>query len=109
MINPILGILFIPEVCFSYNISKGKSQTSALSIYAKAQYLRRYGVQYGLNARELSQQWDNINPELELKKNQHRELVEKQYHSKKILISSLVLSLSLITIFALYTVAFISS
>jgi len=109
MINPILGILFIPEVCFIYTISKGKSQTSALSSYAKAQYLRRFGVQYGLDARKLSQQWDNINPELELKKNQQRELLEKRYHSKQIIISSLVLSLSLITIFALYTITFISN
>lgn len=109
MINPILGILFIPEACFIYNISKGKSQTSALSSYAKAKYLMRFGAQYGLNAKKLSQQWDNIDPELELKKSQQRELLEKRYHGKKILISSLLLSLSLITIFALYTVTFISN
>ena len=109
MINPILGIFFIPEVCFIYNISKGKSQTSALSSYAKAKYLMRFGAQYGLNAKKLSQQWDNIDPELELKKKQQRELLEKQYHSKKNLISSLVLSLSLITIFAFYTITFISN
>ncbi|MFW9828036.1 MAG: hypothetical protein ACFFEY_10610 [Candidatus Thorarchaeota archaeon] len=108
MINPFLGILFFPQLCFIYNISKGKSQSSALSTYAKAKYLKRMGVHYGLNAQKLSQQWDNINPELELKKNQQRDLLEKRYNSKKVLISSLCLFLSLIIVFAFFTISIVS-
>ena len=108
VINPIFGILFIPEVWFIYNISKGKSQTSALSSYAKMQYLQRFGAQYGMDAKQLTQQWDNINPELDLKEKQQRELLEQKYYGKKILISSFLLSLSLIAVFALYTITFFS-
>lgn len=109
MINVIFSILVVPEICFIYNVSKGKSQTSTLSSYAKMQYLRRFGLQYGMDAKQLTQQWDNINPELELKKTQQRELFEKQYNSKKILISSLLLILSLITVFVLFTATYIYS
>lgn len=109
ILHPIFGAILIPDICFIYNISKGKSQTSALSGYAKAQFLMRFGAQYGMNVKQLSQQWDNINPELELKKQQQREKLEKQYFSKKILISTFILSVSLLAIFALFTINFVSS
>ncbi len=109
MINPFLGILFFPEFCFIYNISKGRSQSSAISTYAKVKYLKRMGAHYGLNAQKLSQQWDNINPELELKKNQQRDLLEKSYNSKKVLVSSLCLFLSLVIVFALFTISLVSN
>lgn len=109
IINPIFGVILVPDICFIYNISKGKSQTSALSGYAKAQFLMRFGTQYGMSVKSLSQQWDNINPELELKKQQHREILEKQYFSKKIIISTFILSLSLLAIFILFTINFVYS
>jgi len=109
IINPIFGAILIPDICFIYNISKGKSQTSALSGYAKAQFLMRFGAQYGMSVNQLSQQWDNINPELELKKQQQREILEKKYFSKKILISTFILSVSLLAIFALFTINFVAS
>ncbi|MFX1499322.1 MAG: hypothetical protein ACFFBH_17530 [Promethearchaeota archaeon] len=109
MLNPYFAIILIPDICFIYNLSKGKSQTSALSSYAKAQFLMRMGTQYGMSTKKLSQQWDNINPELELKKQQQREILEKQYYSKKIIISTFILSVSLVAIFALFAANFVSS
>lgn len=108
MINPYLGVLFFPQLCLIYNMTKGKSQSSAISTYAKAQYLRRMGVRNSFNAQRLNQQWDNINPELELKKSQQRDLLEKRYNSKKVLISSLSLFLSLVIVFAFFTISLVS-
>ena len=70
-------------------------------------YLGRFGAQYGLNAKKLSQQWDNINPELELKRNQQREMLGKRYDSKRIFINALLFGFSLIIIFALFTIILI--
>ena len=105
-INPILIILFIPELIYFLIVSKGKNYSSALSIQAKYRYLQRYGFQMGLNLQRLNQQWDNINPDLEKKLLQYKKSLEEQYKTKKILISSLILSLSWLTIFILYTILF---
>ncbi|KKK80898.1 hypothetical protein LCGC14_2818900, partial [marine sediment metagenome] len=67
MINYILGWLLIPELCYVYNISKARGQTSATSQMAKLRVLGRAGG-YGLNIRRMRQTWDNVNPELELKR-----------------------------------------
>ena len=53
----------------------------------------------------LGQTWDSINPELEMKRRQMKELLKKKYHGKEILRNSLMLSLSLIIILVLYVVA----
>ncbi len=108
-INMMMGCLFIPNIIYILKISKGSSHTSALGSYAKYQYLKRFAIFEGFNARQLSQQWDNINPELELKRQKERELLEKHYHSMKILIISLLLSLSWLVIFVLYTIAFMAT
>ena len=50
----------------------------------------------------MSQTWDNINPDLEKKRRQMKELLEKKYNGKIILRNSLVLSFSLIIIFVLH-------
>ena len=56
----------------------------------------------GLNVGKLKQTWDNINPDLEKKRRQMKELLEKKYNGKIILRNSLVLSFSLIIIFVLH-------
>ena len=44
------------------------------------------------------------NPELEMKRKQQLEILEKQYNGKKIIISSFLLGFSLIIVFVLYVV-----
>lgn len=68
--------------------------------------MKKFGVQFGLNAQRLSQQWDGINPELELIRQKHRQLLEEKYNSKKILINSLLLSLAWLVTFVFYTITF---
>ncbi|HDZ17065.1 MAG TPA: hypothetical protein ENH75_02170 [archaeon] len=108
MINYILGWLLIPELCYVYNISKARGQTSATSQMAKLRVLGRAGG-YGLNIRRMRQTWDNVNPELELKRTQQREIFEKQYNGKKNLITSSLLGLSLIIVFVVYIVTSVLS
>ena len=107
-INYVLGVLLLPELCYVYNISKTRGQTSATSQMAKLRVLGRAGG-YGLNIRRMRQTWDNVNPELELKRTQQREIFEKQYNGKKNLITSSLLGLSLIIIFVLYIVTSVLS
>jgi len=101
MINYILGGLLLPEFCYIYNISKARGQTSATSQMTKLRVLGRAGG-YGLNIRRLRQTWDNGNPELEMKRKQQREILEKQYNGKRIMITSFLLGISLIFVFVLY-------
>ncbi len=101
MINYVLGGLLLPEFCYIYNISKARGQTSATSQIAKLKVLGRAGS-YGLNIRGLRQTWDYGNPELEMKRNQQREILEKQYNGKRIMITSFLLGISLIVVFVLY-------
>jgi len=106
MINYILGGLLLPEFCYIYNISKARGQTSATSQMAKLKVSGRMGS-YGLNSRRTRQAWDNVNPELEIKRKQQREILEKQYNGKKIMITSFLLGISLISVFVLYTLTYL--
>lgn len=72
---------------------------------AKTKFMQKAG-KMGLIDRNLTQTWDNINPQLELKRRQQREEIESQYSGKKILRNSLILSLSLIVLFILYAITF---
>ena len=101
MINNILGVLLLPEFCYFYNMSKARGQTSGTSQMAKLRVSGRAGS-YGLNSRRIRQEWDKVNPELEIKRKQQREIVEKQYNGKKIVITSFLLGISLIFVFVLY-------
>jgi len=107
MINYILGGLLLPEFCYMNNISKARGQTSATSQIAKLKLSGRMGG-YGLNASKIRQAWDNGNPELEIKRNQQREILEKQYNGKKIMITSFLLGISLTFVFVLYTITYTS-
>ena len=104
MINYVLGGLLLPEFCYIYNISKARGQTSATSQMAKLRVLGRAGG-YGINIRRMRQTWDNVNPALEMKRNQQREILEKQYHGKKIMKTSILLGISLISVFVLYIIS----
>jgi len=106
MINYILGGLLLPEFCYIYNISKARGQTSATSQMAKLKVSGRMGS-YGLNSRRTRQAWDNVNPELEIKRKQQREILEKQYNGKKIMITSFLLGIRLISVFVLYTLTYL--
>jgi len=103
-----MGFLFLPNIIYIVVICKGTRNASALGTIAKYQFLSRFAADYAFNAKRLSQQWDNINPELELIRQKHRELLEKKYNSKKIIITSLLLSFSWIVIFVLYIVTYVS-
>ena len=101
MINYILGGLLILEFCYAYNILKARGQTSGTSQIAKLKVSGRAGS-YGLNSRRIRQAWDNVNPELEIKRKQLQEILEKQYNEKKIMITSFLLGISLTFVFVLY-------
>lgn len=100
-INYVLGGLIVPEFCYIYNLSRARGQTSATSQMTKLRILGRAGG-YGLNIRGMRQTWDNGNPELEMKRNQQREILEKQYNGKRIMLTSFLLGISLIIVFVLY-------
>ncbi len=106
MINYILGGLLLPEFCYFYNITKARGLTSGTSQIAKLKVSGRVGS-IGLNSRRIRQAWDNVNPELEIKRKQHREILEKQYNGKKIIITSFLLGLSLIIVLVLYALTYI--
>jgi hypothetical protein len=107
-IDLTLGSLFLPNIIYIIIITKRYSGASAIESVAKYHYMQRFAVDYAFNAKNLSQQWDNINPELELKRQKHRELLEKKYHSKKIIITSILLSFIWLIIFLLYVITFIT-
>jgi hypothetical protein len=89
-------------------MSRSISNKSALGTIAKYQYMQRFAVDYAFNAKTLSQQWDNINPELESINQKHRELLAKKYRSKRILITAVLLSLIWFIIFILYVIIFLT-
>jgi hypothetical protein len=70
---------------------------------AKTRFMQKAG-NMGLIDRNLTQTWDNVNPQFELKRSQQRDELERQYSGKKILRNSLILSLSLFIVFILYTI-----
>jgi hypothetical protein len=105
MIFPWIGILLLPDIFYFYEIYRSRSQSSAVSMVAKTKFMQKAG-NMGLIDRNLTQTWDNINPQLELKRQQQREELEHQYFGKKILRNSLILSISLIVIFILYAITF---
>ncbi|MHA2184353.1 MAG: hypothetical protein ACXAAI_05065 [Promethearchaeota archaeon] len=105
MIFSWIGILLLPDIFYFYEIYRSRGQSSAVSMVAKTKFMQKAG-NMGLIDRNLTQTWDNINPQLELKRQQQREELERQYSGKKILRNSLILSLSLIVIFIPFAITF---
>jgi hypothetical protein len=108
MRNFIFGWLLLPELCYVYTLSKARGQTSATSQIAKLKVSGRAGS-YGLNSRRIRQAWDNVNPELEIKRNQQRKILKEKYNGKKIFIRSLILGLGLIIVLILYIFNYLSN
>jgi len=95
-----LGIIIILDVLYFYKMYRSMVRHSGVSTMSQTRIAGRAGSM-GLSVGNLKQTWDNINPDMEKKRRQMKELLEKKYNGKLILRNSLVLSFSLIIIFVL--------
>ncbi|MHA1913895.1 MAG: hypothetical protein ACW986_05170 [Promethearchaeota archaeon] len=103
IIFPWIWVLLLPDFFFFYELYRSRGRSSAVSMVAKTRFMQKAG-NMGLIDRNLTQTWDNVNPQFELKRSQQRDELERQYSGKKILRNSLILSLSLFIVFILYTI-----
>ncbi len=99
---PWLGLLFLPNFIFLYQLSKKRSQHAATNIIARS---ARAG-NLGLMIRNLDQKYDNINPDLEIKRKQQRDIVENLYKGKKILRLTFLFSIALFVVFVLFSLTY---
>jgi F0F1-type ATP synthase assembly protein I len=99
---PWLGILFLPNFIFLYQLSRKRSQHAATNIIARS---GRAGS-LGLMIRNLDQKYDNINPDLEMKRKQQRDIVENLYKGKKILRLTFLFSIALFVVFVLFSLTY---